>query len=310
MSDGGPFHAGERAVQRLAGVPARIEEIGKRMLRAAMPDQHRAFFAQLPFIVVGAAAADGRVQATLLAGAAPGFVRSTDATHLAIDALPPAGDPLGGALQPGDAIGLLGIELPTRRRNRANGRVVARSAERFTVEVEQSFGNCPKYIQRRELIAAPHGAAASAARHRATLDTDAAALIARADTFFIASRTPPGVAGGGYDVSHRGGRPGFVAVGDDGRSLSWPDYVGNALFNTLGNLTLDPEAALVFVDFACGDMLHVNGRATIVWEGAALAAAPGAERLLRLQVDSMLLRPAAWPLRWQLLEMSPVLPAV
>jgi hypothetical protein len=178
------------------------------------------------------------------------------------------------------------------------------------VEIEQSFGNCPKYIQRRALIAAPRSVAAGAVRQGGALDADAAALVARADTFFIASRTPPGVSGGGYDVSHRGGRPGFVVVGDAGRSLTWPDYVGTALFNTLGNLTLDPAAALVFVDFASGDMLHVNGRATIVWEGAALAAAPGAERLLRLRVDGVRLRPAAWPLRWQLLEMSPVLPAV
>jgi predicted pyridoxine 5'-phosphate oxidase superfamily flavin-nucleotide-binding protein len=73
--DGSPFHAGERAVQRMAGVPARIEEVGKRMLRASMPDQHRAFFTQLPFVAIGAAAADGRLQATLLAGAVPGFVR-------------------------------------------------------------------------------------------------------------------------------------------------------------------------------------------------------------------------------------------
>jgi hypothetical protein len=114
----------------------------------------------------------------------------------------------------------------------------------------------------------------------------------------------------GYDVSHRGGRPGFVCVGGAGRSLIWPDYTGNALFNTLGNLMLKPEAALVFADFDSGDLLHVNGRATIRWDGAALAAVPGAERLLRLEVESVLLRPAVWPLRWRLLEMSRVLPAV
>jgi predicted pyridoxine 5'-phosphate oxidase superfamily flavin-nucleotide-binding protein len=262
----------------------------------------------LPFVVLGAADVEGGLQATLLTGA-PGFVRSPDATRLTIDALPAPGDPLAGALQSGDPVGLLGIELPTRRRNRANGRVMASREHGMTLQIAQSFGNCPKYIQRRELLPTMHTAVPGPAQHATVLDARAAALIGRADTFFIASRTPRDVTRGGYDVSHRGGRPGFVCVGDAGRSLSWPDYSGNALFNTLGNLMLEPEAALVFADFDGGDLLHVNGRATIIWEGAALAAVPGAERLLRLEVERVLLRPAAWPLRWRLLEMSPVLPA-
>jgi predicted pyridoxine 5'-phosphate oxidase superfamily flavin-nucleotide-binding protein len=141
-----PFHAGERAAQRLAGVPARIEEVGKRLLRDAMADQQREFFAQLPFVVLGAADVEGRLQATLLTGAAPCFVRSPDATRLTIDARPLSGDPLAGALQPGDAVGLLGIELPTRRRNRANVRVIASGDDGMTLQITQSFGNCPKYI--------------------------------------------------------------------------------------------------------------------------------------------------------------------
>ena len=68
-------------------------------------------------------------------------------------------------------------------------------------------------------------------------------LILKADTFFIA--TVPG--GRAADVSHRGGYPGFVRV-PDGRRLSWDDYPGNAMFNTLGNLRLDPEAGSVHAD--------------------------------------------------------------
>ena len=310
MNADSPFHAGERAVQRRAAVPDRIEDIGRRMLRGAMPAQHREFFAQLPFVVLGAADAAGRLQATLLAGRAGGFIGSPDETTLAIDALPPAGDPLAGALQPGSHAGLLGIELPTRRRNRTNGRIAARSERGFTLRVTQSFGNCPKYIQRREpdTTAASTDPARPEARAATRLDATSTALVAGADTFFIASRIAGEAASAGCDVSHRGGRPGFVQISDEGRTLTWPDYSGNSLFNTLGNLAANPEAALVFADFASGDLLHLTGRAEIVWDGPQVASFAGAERLVRMQLETVLLRPRGWPLRWRLIEISPAIP--
>src|SRR3954469_7771649 len=155
------FHPGESAIQERLGVRDTVEADGGRMLRDYMPEQHRSFFAQLQFFGGGSADAAGRPWASLLA-APPGFVQSPDERTLVIRALPPAADPLSSSLVVGASLGLLGIELPTRRRNRANGTVVAVDAGGFRVRIEQSFGNCPKYIQRRTPRIVSAGAPAKA----------------------------------------------------------------------------------------------------------------------------------------------------
>ena len=301
-----PFHAGEQAVQARAGSHARMAEVGPRVIRGVMPLQHREFFPLLRFVVLGAVDAGGQPWASWLVGRGAGFVTSPDETHLRIDALPSEGDPLRGLIHPGASLGLLGIELPTRRRNRANGRVADVDEHGFTLQVLQSFGNCPKYIQRRELLPRS-GVAAGAVQARDRLDAHAAMRVRAADTFFVATHAAGDPPSAGSDVSHRGGRPGFVQVGDDGRSLTWPDFIGNSFFNTLGNLAAEPRAGLVFTDFERGDLLHVNGRSEIVWDGAELASFAGAQRLVRLHIDHVLHRPAALPLRWQFVEPSPAL---
>jgi len=305
-----PFHAGERALQTLAGSREVMAAAGSRVIRDFMPDQHREFFAQLPFLVVGSM--DARLQpwASVLA-APPGFAHSPDATHLRIDALPMADDPLVAQLVQGASLGLLGIQPHTRRRNRMNGNVEAIDAAGFLVEVQQSFGNCPKYIQAREPLFAA-GQPAAPAQRLDGLDDAARALIARADTFFIASAFPQHAADGdeadpaaqGVDVSHRGGLPGFVRVGEDG-VLTVPDFTGNRFFNTLGNLSVHPRAGLLFIDFESGHLLHLTATAEIVWDGPEVAAFEGAERLLRLRVEQVLRRPGALPLRWGGAEVSP-----
>jgi predicted pyridoxine 5'-phosphate oxidase superfamily flavin-nucleotide-binding protein len=211
----------------------------------------------------------------------------------------------------GASLGLLGIQPHTRRRNRMNGNVEAIDATGFMVEVQQSFGNCPKYIQAREPLFAA-GQATAPAQRIDGLDGAAHALIARADTFFIASAFPQHAADGdeadpaaqGVDVSHRGGLPGFVRVGGDG-VLTVPDFTGNRFFNTLGNLSVHPRAGLLFIDFENGELLHLTATAEIVWDGPDVAAFEGAERLLRLRVEQVLRRPGALPLRWGGAEVSP-----
>ena len=143
-----PFHEGERRAQERAGVADKIEGPGRRMIRAYMPDEHRELFERLPYFVAAAADAQGRLWASMLVGEA-GFVRTPDEHTLRLGALPTEGDPLRPLLQPGHPVGLLGIELTTRRRNRVNGHVIARDDAGFAVRVQQSFGNCPQYIQAR-----------------------------------------------------------------------------------------------------------------------------------------------------------------
>jgi predicted pyridoxine 5'-phosphate oxidase superfamily flavin-nucleotide-binding protein len=246
-----------------------------------MPEQHRTFFEALPFVAV-ASTHHGAPVATLWIGA-PGFVTSPDPQTLRFAVAPDPADPATSAFTPEAPFGLLGIELATRRRNRANGVIATVEAGRITVAIRQSFGNCPQYIQPREVRRATPGASSTEhTEHLARLDGDAAEAIARADTFFVATSARLDEPTGGVDISHRGGPAGFVRV--DGDVLTIPDFKGNRYFNTLGNLVSEPRAALVFVDFAQGDLLHVQGTTEIQWDGAEVRAFEGAERLWRVHV--------------------------
>lgn len=306
------FHRGEQAMQTMTGTREAMAEIGTRVIRTAMPDQHRTFFAQLPFLVVGALDADDQPWATLLSGT-PGFAQSPDPQTLRVDALPPPTDPLHGALHVDAPVGILGIEPATRRRNRVNGPVVASDGEGFTIRVAQSFGNCPQYIRKRAQTDDAHIAPPQAEAPTPTLDNEALRLIAAADTFFIATwfageGQDDGTAGA--DVSHRGGRPGFVRVdrkpGVDGpQTLTWPDFRGNGFYNTLGNLLANPRAGLLFVDFASGDFLHVAGDATLHWDDEASTGFVGAQRFVSLTVREVRRVRGALPAAWRDGEVSP-----
>jgi hypothetical protein len=306
-----PFHAGEQAVHERLGIRERMVDLGQRVIRTAMPQQHQRFFEQLPFMLVGSLDSAGRPWAWVLVGP-PGFVQAPGAKRLDFHARPVAGDPLAEGLSPGAPLGFLGIELHTRRRNRVNGHVTAADAQGFSVEVDQSVGNCPQYIQGRDFAwvrdagdLQPRATAALTA-----LDADARALVERSDTLFVATATAgaDGVAegngAGGADVSHRGGRAGFVKIEDE-RTLLVPDFTGNFFFMTLGNLQLNPRAGVLFIDFDTGDLLTLTGTAEVVWGGDELKAFDGAERAWRFRIDAGWRLRDALPLRWAFRDLSP-----
>jgi predicted pyridoxine 5'-phosphate oxidase superfamily flavin-nucleotide-binding protein len=303
------FHPGECRVQARAGVRDRMAAIGAHAIRASMPEQHRTFFAQLPFVMVGSMDAEGQPWASVLVNP-PGFISSPDARHLLIRARPAVFDPLYETLSTGAPIALLGIEQSTRRRNRMNGLVERMDDDGFLVDVQQSFGNCPKYIQARQV---EYRAIESTGMvHLATaLNEPTRQIVARADTLFIATAHPGAHHGTtrshGVDVSHRGGKPGFVrADGDD--TLTFPDFAGNRFFNTLGNIMLNPRAGLLFIDFETGDLLYVAAEAQIVFDSPEMDAFAGAERLLRFRIRHTRHVVASLPLRWSSeVEISPFL---
>lgn len=296
MKPAGPFHTDELAAQRLAGGGAPGGSI-----RAEMPSQHRAFFAGLPCIFAATADEDGWPLATVLAGA-PGFVSAPDPVTLRIAARPDPQDPAAACFGAGQKVGVLGLDLSTRRRNRANGIVTASDVAGFTLAVQQSFGNCAKYIQRRTSVVASRTAQEVEALD--ALDAAACDLIAGADTFFVASRSRGGVgATGGADMSHRGGRPGFVRV--DGGTLSIPDFAGNRYYNTFGNFMGEPRGSLLFVDFARGDVLQLQGIAEIDWTGDEAGKIEGAERIWHFNVTRGWRRRATLPLSWAFVDYAP-----
>jgi ferredoxin-NADP reductase/predicted pyridoxine 5'-phosphate oxidase superfamily flavin-nucleotide-binding protein len=259
-----PFHAGEVALQTAVGVAERMEAFGRRVIRDHMPDQHRDFYRQLPFIVLGAVDAAGDAWVTLLSGQ-PGFMTSPDPKHLAFTTHPDPQDPATAALVDGAAVGLLGIELHTRRRNRMNGTVRGLSDKGFAVAVEHAFGNCPQYIQQRDF-----------------------AFVREPDDFADA---PPAQS---LDMDDPRARNMISADG----SLTIPDFAGNFHFNTFGNFMLNPKAGLVFPDLATGDMLHLTGDAEVVLESDEIAAFQGAERLWVFRPRKVVLRAGASPLRF------------
>ena len=297
------FHPGEQALQARVGVRERMAAVGAMVLRDHMPDQHRELFEKLPTLLLGALDDQGQPWATMLAGP-PGFVHTPDTQRMQIVTAPDSRDPVLAHLAPGAAVGVLGLEPHTRRRNRMNGRVTAFGDDRLGVQVVQSFGNCPKYIQAREPgLRAALVAPGPAQWLGAGLDDAAIARVQRADTLFIASASAPRPGAGqseGVDVSHRGGEPGFVQVAHTpgGVVLSLPDYPGNQFFNTLGNLALHPLAGLLVVDYEEGGLLHIAAQAEVLWDSAARAAWPGAQRVLRLTVLRAQWRPQVLPWRW------------
>lgn len=298
MSARSVWHAGERALHDRFGVSARMAEAGPRLIRDYMPDQHREFFEHLPFVILGCVDGAGRPWAGALVGQ-PGFVRSPDPRTLRIAALPEPDDPLSAGFVADAAIGLLGIEPHTRRRNRANGRILEIDATcaAATIGVEHSFGNCPKYIRPRALTRSSVSAPVAAMR-TSGLDPAARAQIEAADTLFVASHVDldPGRQ---VDVSHRGGEPGFVCVDRTCDELTIPDYAGNQFFNTLGNLVRQPRVGLLFVDFVGGDLLHVTGEAELLLDrdDPRVRALAGAERAWHVHVHECVRRVGAWPLR-------------
>jgi uncharacterized protein len=311
-----PFHAGELAIQARLGTQHRMDQQGRRVIREFLPDQHRQFFAQLPYVIVGTVDAMGHPWASILVGN-PGFLSSPgvdeaspkETRTLQVVAQPIFGDPLGPNLIEGADIGLLGIELLTRRRNRMNGVVAAIHPNRFTVQVQQSFGNCPQYIQARQSQLQEFDPAVPKPIHPVErFGETERSLITKADTFFIATayQFKSADPASGVDVSHRGGKPGFVRIDDDA-TLTIPDFAGNNHFNTFGNLELNPQAGLLFIDFQQGDLLYLTGTAEVIWEGDEIRLYAGAERLLRFYLHRGYRVEGSLPLRWSAPEFSPFL---
>ncbi len=279
------FHQGERAVQRRAGLA--VDGWGSAGVDAVIPPVAAEFLAQQRMVVLGAATDDGTVWTSALTGPA-GFVTAADDRTVVAAGVPDG--PLAGLFDTERDIGMLAIEPATRRRMRVNGRAHVADG-RLLVRTEQVYANCPKYIQTRTL-GEDGPATAGEPRYATELTADQRHWITTADTFFITTHA----AGLGADTSHRGGNPGFVTV--TGQRLSWPDYTGNSMYMTLGNLELDPRCGLLFLDWEHGGALQLTGRAKADWDPVRAAATPGAHRMIDFEVEQVVETGGTSPLRW------------
>lgn len=305
-----PFHVGEQDVQTRMGVRDKIEKLGRRVVRDYLPEQHREFYSLLPFLIVGMTDEQRRPWVSILTGK-PGFISSPDPHHLRIATQPLYGSPIATQLQVGADMGILGILPESRRRNRSTGQITAVDSDGITVAIAQTFGNCPQYIQTRDIEVLPEIAHPPQEKEIETgdrLDEAAKALIAQSDTLFVATAYHAGKDSPtfGADASHRGGKPGFIRVEDD-QTFIFPDFTGNFHFNTVGNILLNPKAGFLFIDFETRDVLYLTGSAEIIWDGAPVNAFVGAERFIRFHVEEWRRVKASLPLQFQFGEYSPML---
>lgn len=300
-----PFHEGERWFQEQVGVRERMEHFGRRVIRDHFPEQHRDFYQKLPFLLLGYSDEEGWPWVSLVAGES-GFIQSIDNTSLQILTQFMPGDPLKRVARAGLPVGGLGLEPQSRRRNRFSTELSSVTSSGIDLKVRQTFGNCPQYIQGHNVqYALPESSGNSEAF--TTLDDEAVDLIQRSDTFFVASQTLHNdEVAAGADVSHRGGKPGFVLVEQEGaRSiLTIPDYPGNNHFNTLGNFLLNPRAGLLFWDLQSQDALLLTGDVSIVEDHPLLPFFEGAERFWRFSLQKGVRLKRQLPLRGELGEVS------
>jgi hypothetical protein len=253
------FHAGELAVQRHAGVERQAARLSTMVERGELRAGVAAFLASASFAAITARDAAGRLWVSPLLGP-PGFLVPTSPTRLLIGATPHAEDPLHG-LPADQPVGLIVMDFAARRRLRINGTLSTAGAG-LAIDVVQAYGNCPQYIQPRQVRPGPAGTVPQLIRRGDALDPVDIEQVQSADTFFLGTSH----AEYGSDASHRGGPPGFVRA--DASGLRWPDFPGNNMFNSLGNLAVDPAAALLFVDFLGGRTLQLSGAADVRWDDA------------------------------------------
>ncbi|MEO9517879.1 MAG: pyridoxamine 5'-phosphate oxidase family protein [Paracoccaceae bacterium] len=297
------WHEGERALHRSLGVEEKMQTRGQIVVRGYMPDQHREFFEKLRFLVLSAVDKDGRVWPFMRFGGV-GFIQSPDSTTLVVSSQPLPSEPDGLDLNEGAKISVLGIELETKRRNRMNGTISYRDHQQLHISVDQSFGNCPRYIHVRKRVKSASSLAEKLSQSKKFNAADFNKM-RRADMLFIASRAPELTQDrrAGVDVNHRGGLPGFVRVLDD-QTLIIPDYDGNKFFNTFGNIMRDPRCGIQFPDFQTGDLLTLNGHAEVIADDPTGMATYGSNRYLKFKAEILRRAVGAFALCYHLQDVS------
>ena len=304
MKERNPFHDGERYMQERAGERETALRNGV-LVGEAIPPRAILFLSQQRMLAIGSVDERGTVWASVLLGA-QSFVSSSDGRSVVIDRTrvhATGDDPLWSNLRVGEDVGLLAIDLESRRRLRMNGMVDGVTDRRIEVSIRDAYPNCPKYIQRRHVREDPGARPIDQQplAHGRFLDEVRSRVVERADTLFVASRHPTR----GVDISHRGGAPGFVRV-LNATELRLPDYRGNSMFNTLGNFVVDNRAGLVVLDFDRRRLLQMTGTVVVRFDEEEHPRQPtgGTGRYWDFHVGCWLELPVAMPIAWDLLDSS------
>lgn len=292
------FHSGEIAVQERAQVRAAAEDVGEGILGHVVPEA-KEFLERRQMAVLGTVDEGGHVWASVVTGER-GFIRVVDNRTLRITPRPSLSDPLFDNLVAERHVALFAPDFVTPRRLRVNGLGVVKDGQIY-IRAEEVYGNCRRYMQERMFLGPwqiPRGDETGAARG-SVLSVQQQEQISKADTFFIATDHPEH----GADVSHKGGKPGFVRIVDP-RRIAFPDYNGNSMFNTLGNLMVNPKAGLLFIDFDGGRTLQLSGFASIDWNPERVRSFAGAERIVDFELAKVIDNSFGFPLQSKFRQFS------
>jgi predicted pyridoxine 5'-phosphate oxidase superfamily flavin-nucleotide-binding protein len=283
------FHSGELAVQERAGVRDIAIDVGEGIVDH-LPPGATDFLERRQMAVLGTVDNSGHVWASVVTGD-PGFIQTIDDRTLRIVARASSSDPLFRNLATEGHAALFAPDFVSSRRVRVNGRGVIREGAIF-ITTDEVYGNCRRYLQERIFVGNRKPAVTDqTASIGSSLSASQQQQIFRTDTFFIATDNPER----GADLSHKGGNPGFVRI-VNARHIAFPDYNGNSMFNTLGNLTVNPHAGLLFIDFDSGRTLQLTGHASIDWNPERVRTFPGGERVIDFQLEQVIDTPAGFPL--------------
>jgi uncharacterized protein len=301
-----PYHQGELWVQQKAG-EERTAAINGKVIADKVPNGALKFIDKQPMLIVSSLDKNKAVWISILAGK-PGFMLTKDGTEITLAKsllVSSYRDIFFENIKENNSVGLLFIELATRRRLRANGKIVE-FKDHLIIKVAQAYPNCPKYIQRREVEVNANKMNEDYMIEKGHLLTDdLKQWFGQADTLFVGSAN----ADDEMDASHRGGNKGFIEVIDE-RTIKVPDYMGNSMFNTLGNFVLNPKAGILVVDFEKGRTLQASGIAEIIWQtGDNNDETGGTGRYWLLHIKQWMITNALANTAWTFLDYSPFNPS-
>lgn len=307
MSEKFPFHRGERAIQERAGEQSMADR-NSGVVTDTVISGARAFINKQFMLVLGTVDKVGGVWSSILFGK-PGFVHTELGTSIIVDVVAAdrdGTDPFWANIETNSSVGMLFIELGSRRRYRVNGSLTSNRVDGIEIGVREAYPNCPKYIQRRHLRDLGEVSLSGKREEGTTINAVVTGLVRQADTLFVASHHPQF----GSDVSHRGGAPGYISI-LDGNTLRIPDYPGNCLYNTFGNFEVNPRAGLCIPDFAGNRLIQLSGEATLHWDMQdPHGETGGTQRFWDFKIDRWLLRETPRRLEWEYLDASPFNPPV
>ena len=295
------FHKGELHMQQQVGLKPEQRKSIERFIRPYMPKQHRDFFEELKYAYIGVKDKWGRSWASITWG--DKLIQSPNEKQLLLNAQILGQEQLALSVSPGDKLGILGLDYSNRRRNRANGSIQTTSSDGYLIDIEQSYGNCPKFIHIREMMALSPSPILKI-EHFHNFTEDLSSLLQHTPTFFIATQFDAPDNAHGLDVSHRGGKHGFVRVLSD-KMLVFDDYPGNNFFNTFGNLIVNPSAGLLIHNDQNGDIYMLTGRATI-----GKPVRPKTQFEVSFEIIEGARISGYFPYRWEITSYSPAINSI